>query len=99
MSGGSFDYLCEVFDFFEMADKERQLKAMGERLAGVGAADAARETHEALLIIRAAEAQTEAIVGRLRDVWKAVEWVDSGDWGSDAIDEALAKYRGTEGVA
>lgn len=98
MSGGSYDYLWRAFDMGDISGKEYHLKAMGERLAGLGAADAARETYEALLIIRAAEAQTEAIIGRLRDVWKAVEWVDSCDWGPETIDAALAKYRGTSDV-
>lgn len=94
MSGGSYNYLCHASDFEDLWAKRAELEHMADRLIGLGHTDAARETIALLLQLRQADVWASTMAGRLRDVWKAVEWVDSADWGKDHIDKALAEYRG-----
>lgn len=56
--------------------------------------DAAKETYSLLVQLRQWETRADVHMERLRAVWKAVEWWDSGDWGEDDVREALAEYRG-----
>lgn len=93
MSGGSYDYLChkQAEDLMTM---ERSLQAMSDRLAGLGyASDAALETQQLLLTIRQYQNRINASVERLNEIWRAVEWWDSGDSGEDGVKVALEKYR------
>lgn len=100
MSGGSYNYLCEVQDLEDLRSRRYDLEEMASRLAGLGyAQDAARETEELLLLLRQWEVRATARIVRLADVWKAVEWWDSCDSGEDNVREALTKYRGdTDGT-
>jgi hypothetical protein len=94
MSGGSFNYLCDRYDAAGLLDGMRDLEAMSDRLAELGYAnDAASETRELLLNLRVMEMRCEVAIKRLRDVWRAVEWFDSCDWGEGSIGEALSTYR------
>jgi len=93
MSGGSYNYLCDLDDT-NLLDKQDDLQRMFDRLDRLGyAKDAARETQELLLIIRQFQNRASLIADRLRDVWKSVEWWDSGDWGEDEVKKFLNKYR------
>lgn len=95
MSGGSYNYLCRTWDLDRLLGHRGELERMSERLAGLGyAADAARETEELLVMLRQWENRAEVRVERLRDVWKAIEWWDSGDYGEERVKGALAEYRG-----
>lgn len=95
MSGGSYNYLCQVYDLDDLMKHEADLQAMAERLAGLGyAEDAARETEELLVMLRQWRTRAEVRTKRLREVWKAVEWWDSCDWSERAVREAIAEYRG-----
>lgn len=95
MSGGSYNYLCDSWDIDDLISKRGDLEQMSARLAGLGwAEDAARETEELLVMLRQWEIRAETRIKRLRDVWKAVEWWDSCDYGEDQVREALAEYRG-----
>jgi hypothetical protein len=97
MSGGSYNYLCDVLDLDRLLRHEHDLQAMAARLAGLGwAKDAARETEELLVMLRQWQVRADVRVERLREVWKAVEWWDSCDWSEDQVREALAKYRSEE---
>lgn len=93
MSGGSYDYLCYA-DATELFNKRQSISDMVTALAGMGHLDAARETESIKLILNQFEVQIDARLQRLQDVWKAVEWTESGDTGPEAIDIAIAKYRG-----
>lgn len=98
MSGGSYNYLGLVYgdDLAELLGKEADLRAMADRLAGLGyATDAARETEELLIMLRQWKVRAEVRVRRLSDVWKAVEWWDSSDWSEDRVRTALTIYRGS----
>lgn len=92
MSGGSYDYLC--FADEAIFGREASLQEMADRLAKLGyAEDAAKETMEVLLEIRQAKVRIGARQDRLRQIWQAVEWWDSGDWGEDGVKKALEAYR------
>ena len=92
MSGGSYNYLCykEAYDIHERIN---ELQEMGDRLAELGFKDAALETESIILILKAFEIRLQARINRLRDVWKAVEWMDSGDSGIDYVNDEVEKYR------
>ncbi len=95
MSGGSYNYLCfrSANELFSLSTQE-DLSAMSDRLAALGyAQDAARETEELLAIVRQATIRLQVRIDRLSNLWRAVEWVDSGDSVEDQIRDALAAYR------
>lgn len=95
MSGGSYNYLCYK-DAHEILswEGESELKRMADRLSELGYADdAAQETYSLLLQIRQSRNYTSSVIDRMSDVWRAVEWNDSGDSNEDSIREALEKYR------
>lgn len=93
MSGGSYEYLC-VASPHELPEKEEQLKKMFKRLARLGyAMDAAIETAQVRFAMKEYYKRMEVMTKRLQGVWKAVEWMDSGDWAEEDLIEALEKYR------
>lgn len=90
MSGGSYDYLYLQSD--DLSRHRSMVAAMAQRLEGLPyATAAAAETRRILALLADAQASAE----RLADVWRAVEWWDSGDSGGDAVVVALGKYRNT----
>lgn len=98
MSGGSFCYLCDAGSITDLAAKRTELEEMADWLAnaggqfpGVDVSYALRETRRLLTFL----AMTERMLHRLpelRQVWKAVEWYVSGDYGQDQVQEALAAH-------
>jgi hypothetical protein len=97
MSGGSYNYLCRAQDLEDINGKRATLREMADRLAGLGyAQDAAAETEELLVLLQQWEVRAQVRIKRLSEVWKAVEWLDSGDYGEGEVREALAEYRGDE---
>lgn len=100
MSGGSYNYLCYGIDLEDLISKRGDLREMADRLAELGyAEDAAKETEEPLVFLNQWTVRAEVRMKRLADVWKAVEWWDSSDYGEDDVHEALARYRGESGKA
>jgi hypothetical protein len=94
MSGGSYSYLHRALWLDLMVKQLDDLEEMAERLEGLGyAADTAWETRQLLLTLRSASALTDVTTQRMFEVWKAVEWWDSGDWGEDSVVDALTAYR------
>ena len=94
MSGGSYDYLCHKFAEDWLSGVPESAQRMADRLAELGYHDAAVETNTIIAVARAAAARMQAHLDRMEPVWKAVEWMDSGDWGPDKVAEAIASYRG-----
>jgi hypothetical protein len=95
MSGGSHNYLCfkedsELFEYATLMDMEN----MASRLIELGFEDVAKETLNLKYTIQQAMVRTQVMKNRLQDVWKAVEWCDSGDSGMDSVNKAIQKYRG-----
>ena len=92
MSGGSYNYLCykESYDIHERID---ELNQMRDRLIELGFTDAAGETESVLLMLRSFEVRLQTRINRLKDIWRAVEWMDSGDSGLDSVKKTIDKYR------
>jgi hypothetical protein len=88
VSGGSYNYLC--FHTDNLTEYSGDLDEMVERLNGLPwAADAAAATRRVQELLDEAEKAAEA----LSDVWRAVEWWDSCDWGEDQVREELDEWR------
>ena len=95
MSGGSYNYLCDSLNLYDLLTNRHNLQEMADDLTSLGYAnDAAQETHELLASLNAADVRAGAAISRLSGVWKAKEWWRSCDWSEDQFREALAKYRG-----
>ena len=96
MSGGSYDYLC-FMEFDKIIDNLDLLDKMAERLIELGYIAAAMETYKAKNEVEAAMVRYEAHKERLENLWRAVEWYDSGDWGLEDAKEAYIEYAEGEG--
>lgn len=90
MSGGSYDYLCFA-DADDVLGKIYNLRQMANRLDGL-CPEAAAETRALFDGPRSLYAELEARLARLTDLWKAVEWRDSNDWGDQAVEDAIADF-------
>lgn len=88
MSGGSYDYLCLRVHALE--EQRGMLENMAIRLEGLSYAPvAAAQTRRVLRLVDAAGALADS----LADVWRAVEWWDSGDSGEDAVMRKCEAYQ------
>ena len=94
MSGGSFNYLCHSWCLEDLIPKIGELSRMIDALTEFGATDAAKETEALRLDIAAFDVRVSAKLKRLQDVWRAIEWLHSCDWGPEQVEEELRKYRG-----
>lgn len=83
MSGGSYDYL--YWRVPELGGHRHQLEAMAERLEALPYA-----TGVAAATRRILEAISDE---KLADVWRAVEWWDSGDYGEDQVRQVIDEYQ------
>jgi len=95
VSGGAFDYVSLVDDVRQLVAKLDDLKELAAALENAGPSLACRQTQGLIGLLVAAD----VIFGDLRsggllDVWKAVEWNQSGDWGNDRLQEAINAYEG-----
>lgn len=93
MSGGSYDYLC-FKEFDELITNKDSIEEMATRLIELGYADAAKETLQVEYIIEQARVRVETHIDRLKELWKAVEWHDSGDSAYDRVEKAYKDYQG-----
>jgi hypothetical protein len=96
MSGGSYDYLYskEADDLLHRTDT---IQEMADRLAELGYHGAAVESNELLADVRRFRARIEARMKRLSPVWRAVEWLDSGDSGPEQVKSAVAAFLKVDG--
>lgn len=88
MSGGSYNYLC-----FKSAEDAglalSDMKKMADRLNELGYKEEAIKTLE----IIDSYTRIDSAIQYLEHVWKAVEWMDSGDWGADQVKAAIDKLK------
>lgn len=93
MSGGSYNYLCYK-DPDSIMNEIGELEKMRDKLIELDYLDAAKETESIILVIKSFFVQMESRIERLSGVWKAVEWMDSGDWGVEEVLKEINDYRG-----
>lgn len=91
MSGGSYNYLC-CKDASEISERKEDIGKMRDMLNELGFIDAAIETESVLLTISAYEVKMNARLQRLSDLWRSVEWYDSGDSSLETAQEEYEKY-------
>ena len=94
MSGGSYNYLYNA-EADELRQQQKALCKMAARLREMGHASAATNTDgllakAAMLDEFARGIDTEIL--SLRSVWRAVEWLDSGDSGEERVRKAIDAY-------
>lgn len=93
MSGGSYNYLC--FNTDDIGSRRSDLAAMAERLEGLEwAGHAAAATRRLVVLLDQAAREASS----LRDVWYAIEWWDSCDWGEDQAREDVEPWRPADQV-
>ena len=85
MSGGAFNYLYSR-DFGEYSIGE--VRAMAQALRELGHEAAAKRTED----VADALAMADAIREELKDVWRDVEWIHSGDYVRGDEEESVAAW-------
>lgn len=100
MSGGSYDYLCNAVDRGLSTNDLETIKRMRDRLLQLaverdsdpqhqrGYAYAAARTQWVIEALTAASSWADAMSG----AWRAVEWLDSNDWGPEQTDNEIEKW-------
>lgn len=92
MSGGSLNYLfCKepselCYHLEELEEAERELLKQGYK-------DIAQDVRRLIEYIQTAENRIGVLAHQLRDVFKAVEWWQCGDYGDETFKRVLEKYR------
>lgn len=87
MSGGSYNYLYHA-DSSDIGNKIDDLKDMIARLSKLGFKQASKDSQSILNNIK----QLDADIEKISNVWKSVEYMDSGDWGIDEVKDEIEKY-------
>lgn len=92
MSGGSLNYLCyrEGADLFDHIDEMERVEA---ELLRRGYKDIAKDVRRLIEYIQSAENRIGVLNDQLQDVFKAVEWRISADYGDDDLVKHLEQYR------
>ena len=88
MSGGSYNYLCHA-DSSDIGNSTEDLQKMSNRLIELGFPDVATDTQSVLNHLK----EISNIIDKISEVWKSVEWMDSGDWGIEDVYIEIAEYR------
>lgn len=93
MSGGSLDYLFSK-EPEELFYATYSLEQAEKYLIECGAVDVAKDVRRLIEYVLSARNRIEVMQENLREVFKAIEWEQSGDSGKDRVDRAIAAYRG-----
>jgi hypothetical protein len=80
VSGGSFNYACDFNRLKDLLENKDEIDGIADALRERGHEAAAVETEALLSELADIEDYILARAERLRGVWKAAEWVVSGDW-------------------
>lgn len=93
MSGGRYSNLWNA-DAPHLFENSQHLATIRDRLSELGHNEAAIATGIILLqmedLCKTLEYWMEK--KRLDEVWKAIEWLDSGDWGLEQVNEAVGEF-------
>lgn len=92
MSGGSYDYLFTKSPE-EFGENRETILRMVKRFIELGYEDVALDTFLVLTEFNKAFDKVNAKAERLRDVWKALEWLDSNDTVESDLREDIRFYR------
>jgi hypothetical protein len=93
MSGGSFDYLCYAVEIGTLGERRGAIEAMAQALDEYDQPAAAKAADRTRAVLAALDAADE-LARQLSDVWHAVEWHHSSDWGEEDVLEVLQKHWG-----
>lgn len=92
MSGGSYNYLCDRYAH-NIGEATGDLAEMLDRLRGLGYAPRATAATERVRRLLADHGRVlDEAIDAIKDVWHAVEWRDSSDWGDDQMRAAIDKF-------
>lgn len=92
MSGGSLNYLYRK-DADELWNYLNELEEVEDYLLKNNAYDVAKDVRRLIEYIKSSRIRIEVLRENLSDVFKAIEWHQSGDYGKDSVDKAIEKYR------
>lgn len=92
MSGGSLAYLCNR-DPGELFNYIRELEEVEQELLTRDAQDIARDVRRLIEYIKSAEVRIGVLSEQLNDIFHAVEWRLSADYGEDDLRKSIEKYR------
>jgi hypothetical protein len=96
MSGGSYNYLYADDLAGDLPTRRADIERMRDQLATYPDGEhAAAATQHILDLLDHAYRTIGEAQDRLENVWRAVEWSQSGDGAPDQVTEALAKYNAT----
>lgn len=92
MSGGSLNYLCykepeELFHYISEMEEVEQV------LIGQGAEDIAKDVRRLIEYVKSAEIRIGVLSGQLNDIFHAVEWRLSADYGDETLKKHIEQYR------
>lgn len=93
MSGGSLNYLCYK-EPAQLFDHINDMEAVEAVLLSEGYDDIARDVRRLIEYVKTAENRIGVLHDNLKDVFHAIEWYNSADYGKDTMLEAFKKYRG-----
>ena len=88
MSGGSYDYLCFAGERTVLVSENECYEHMRKRLEGLGCKRAVHMMN----CLKALEGAVEHLTEQLGEVWRIVEWHDSGDRGKEQMDDVLSAF-------
>lgn len=92
MSGGSLSYLYNK-QFPEVCNYIGEMKKVEKELISQGYTDIARDVRRLIEYCLTAENRISVLFDNLSDVFHAVEWYYSSDYGKDTLIEELDRYR------
>lgn len=96
MSGGSLNYLyCKEPE--ALFNHLSELESVEKELLSRGYNDIARDVRRLIEYIHTAYNRISVLSEQLNDVFHAVEWCLSSDYGEGTLISHLEKYRGGEG--
>lgn len=92
MSGGSLSYLYNK-QFPEVCNYIGEMKKVEKELISQGYTDIARDVRRLIEYCLTAENRISVLFDNLSDVFHAVEWYYSSDYGEDRLIKELDRYR------
>ena len=92
MSGGSLGYLYSK-DFPEICEHIREMKMVERELIENGYTDIAADVRRLIEYCLSAQNRINVLSENLSDVFHAVEWYYSSDYGNDRMIDEFENYR------